>query len=807
MTGRIVLVGLLVVAALAGGAVGPSAGTTTDATGASDSATVGPGPASAVTTASADAGTANASGGQPGATASDGGSDRRVAPGGALYLGERNVDVTALAGANPAGESQTFYGVGGEAEGTVATVVDTRHVDVTAANGFVPGGYNLSSSAGDVAVTVRRPRVTDLSLYAGASTSAVDVTNRSVPRGTDVLTAEATFTFDASENVTLTVEDEAGLDVTEQLTGAPTVTDSGGTVTLSVANLSVGRYEVTAEGADDLDGASTTVSFRVRDPEKAVTLSKTRVVSGESTVASVAGAPGDVRYLRLSGSALREGVLLNTATARELFDDTEQVRSVGVDRAANYVYAVVTVDDDGISEVRLRTDRLAADTVAVELAPGIAAPSEDEVTLRVEERSVTVSPPVPASPAIGETVSVSGTAPQSERVKLYAAVDDEYVPLFADAEAGDLAETDVRGDGAWTVDVDTSAVVDLPGSYRVVAVADPGPERLGSTDPVDSETLTDLEPRGSTSLATGTGDLTVAASRTTIAATGSDEFTLSGVAVGATDDLRLYHVGPRGAVTADRLDARDGRFAETIDGLDRRGVHAFVVVDRGRDGRYAYAAGDATAADDLFSGRETQSAALAKIRDAYTAPGSDDSLARVDVTAATPTVSLSSPPGDGTVAPGPVSVSGRSTSEDGSTVVVELARDGTRVASASASVTNGTWNTTLDLSAVDPGSYRLSIDDGEATATRAVVVGPATPSTARPTPTPTDTDPDASNGDGTPTAGRTATVSPDTAVATGSSSATTSTRFPGLGPVAGAGAVVLAALVALVRSRRRRSGR
>ena len=761
-------------------------------------------------------GTADVTTALGGVTATAPGSDRSVTgTEGTLYLGERGVDVTGLDGANAAGERQQFYGVGGDADGVVAAADTTLSVDVTAANRFVPGSYALSATADDPVVFVRRPRVTELSLYAGSSSAAPDVTNRSVPQGTETLTVDAEFTFDDAENVTVSVDDPDGLDVTGQLTASPTIAASGGTVALDVRDLPVGRYEVTAEGADDLDNASQTVPFRIRDPEPAVTLSKTRVVRGENTIVAVAGAPGDVRYLRLSGAALRAGELLNTATAREVFDRTGQVQSVGVDTDANVVYAVVALDDDGISEIRLRTDRLVTDSVDVASAPAIDAPAEDDVTLTVEERSVTVASPPPT--AVGDGVTLTGTASESEQVKLYAAVDGAYVPLYDDADAETLAEPEVAGDGAWETEVDTSAVVDLPETYRVVAVGDPGAARLGEADPVDSETLRELDPRGSTTLTTAEGALSLGASRTRLAATGTDEFTLSGVAVAGRDDPRLYHVGPRGTVDARTVDAGADGFAETIDGIDTRGVHTVVVVGQGRDGAFAYAEGSGPSADELLSGHETRSAAVAKLLDAYTQPGSDDPIARVNVTGVDPSVSVSTPTDGDSLPPAAVSVAGRASVEDGTTVVVELlGDDGTAVHTAEAPVTNGTWNATLDLSEARTGSYRLAADAGTAsdsvavTVTEDVTPGPnPTARASTPAEGPTTGDAASATADAataTATAVESETRAGQTTAATATPSST-STTFPGFGVGAGVGAVVVVGTALVVGSWRRRRGR
>lgn len=738
-------------------------------------------------------------------TAIASGSDRSVTEAPAtLYLGERDVDLTGLDGVNPAGSPQRFYGVSGDAEGTPARVDDTLAVDVTAANGFATGGYAATAS-GDTLVSVVRPRVTDVTLSPGATPSSVDVANGSVPRGTAQLTVTAERNFADAENATVVVEDDAGLDVTAQLTDSPTITTVDGSVTLDVSELDAGGYNVTVEGADDLDNASRTVSVRLRDAEKVVSLSRTRVTRGESSVVSVAGAPGEVRYVRVAADALREGAAVNTPTARAVFDDTAAVQTIAADADAGVVYAVVSLDDDGLADLRLQTARLQTGTVDVELAASLDGAAEDDATIDVRERTVTVGGA--RTTAVGESITLSGTAVESEQVKLYAAVGESYVPLYA--ESG-LAETDVEGDGTWTVDVDTARVVDIPGTYRVVAVADPG-ERLGSSAAVDSETLRTFDVRDSTSLATVEGALSFSSSRTVIAATGGDEFTLSGSAVGQSDELRLYHVGPRGGADLTLVDEQNGAFEQGIDGVDVRGTHTYLLVGAGRDGEYAHAPAERPAVETLLSGDETPSAAIAKIRDAYTGAGSDDTVAVAEVDAVDETLSVSTSAAQ--VPPETVSVTGRSTNEDGTAVFVELRREGETVSTAEASVTNGTWNATLDLTGVEPGTYRLSAETATTRASREVTVRSTTSASG------TTTSNGAQSSDGTTTAsngaqsGATATTAATDTSASGLTGTspqstvaddrpTTATRFPGLGAVAVVGALALVVLGLVGRSRR-----
>ncbi|WP_162562543.1 hypothetical protein [Salinigranum rubrum] len=172
-------------------------------------------------------------------TAVASGSDRSVTGTPAtLYLGERGVDLTGLDGVNPAGESQRLYGVSGDAEGSPARVAYTLAADVTAANGFVTGGYAATAS-GDTVVSVVRPRVTEVTLSPGSTPSSVDVANGSVPQSVSQLTVTAERNFADAENATVTVEDADGLDVTAQVTDSPTIA-TGESVTLDVSDLDAG---------------------------------------------------------------------------------------------------------------------------------------------------------------------------------------------------------------------------------------------------------------------------------------------------------------------------------------------------------------------------------------------------------------------------------------------------------------------------------------------------------------------------------------------------------------------------------------
>jgi hypothetical protein len=649
-------------------------------------------------------------------TAVSSGSDRSVTETpGTLYFGEHDVDLTGITEVNAAGSAQQFYGVSGDAEGGIAETTDTQRVNVTTANGFETGGYALNPSTETVQVSIVRPQVTDIEISPGGTPSAVDVANKSIPRGTSQLTVSADRNFAEAENATVTVVDEDGVDVTEQLTDSPTITGTTGSVTLDVSNLDVEMYNVTVEGADDLDSASQTVSVRVRDAEKVISLSKTRVTRGDSTIVSIAGEPGAVRYVRVAATDLEDGVAVNTPTARSVFDDTEAVQSIGADSDLGVVYAVVSLDDDGLADMRIQTARVATKSIDVELAEQLAGTSEDKAELTVTERRLAISEIQPT--VVGEPLTVSGTAVESNQVKLYAAADGSYVPLYNDE--GELAEPEVADDGTWESEIETNRVVDQPGTYRIAAVADPGSAQLGSIEPIDGETLRAFEVRGTASLRMQRGTLTANVSQTEIAATGDDEVKITGTAVGQSDSVRVYLIGPRGRFLgadgttgqSQTLDVNDERFEQEYDAFDTRGEYTFIVVSRGRDSEYAsdYGFGGATLQSDL-----TPQQAVETVNDEYTGAGIDDQIVELTLQAETPSLTIDDFTTNGEIAPKEATISGTSNREDGTPIFVEVTDDNQDVIASAEAEVNGTtseWSTRINLSDAETGSYTLRVSD------------------------------------------------------------------------------------------------
>jgi hypothetical protein len=351
----------------------------------------------------------------------------------------------------------------------------------------------------------------------------------------------------------------------------------------------------------------------------------------------------------------------------------------------------------------------------VELAEQLAGTSEDKAELTVTERRLAISEIQPT--VVGEPLTVSGTAVESNQVKLYAAADGSYVPLYNDE--GELAEPEVADDGTWESEIETNRVVDQPGTYRIAAVADPGSAQLGSIEPIDGETLRAFEVRGTASLRMQRGTLTANVSQTEIAATGDDEVKITGTAVGQSDSVRVYLIGPRGRFLgadgttgqSQTLDVNDERFEQEYDAFDTRGEYTFIVVSRGRDSEYAsdYGFGGAALQSDL-----TPQQAVAIVNDEYTGAGIDDQVVELTLQAETPSLTIDDFTTNGEIAPKEAAISGTSNREDGTPIFVEVTDDNQDVIASAEAEVNGTtseWSTRINLSDAETGSYTLRVSD------------------------------------------------------------------------------------------------
>jgi major cell surface glycoprotein (TIGR04216 family) len=749
--------------------------------------------------------------------------DQSLGPGATVYLGD-TVDIGGYA-------STSFTGEAGEADGTTASVSDLEDADITEANGFVTGEFQDTN--GD-SLFVVEPTVSDLTLYRGSGTGGADITDGSTTNeNTDTVTVEAEWNFNNFEGLNVIVDDEDGLEVSNQLgVGGDTDIGSGagstGTVELTgIQELDTGEYTVTVEGEDDLDGASRSATFTVRDEAQTISLDETSVTQGNNVIATATGTPGEYGLVRIDSGDLDNlnGSDADSDDAAELvFADTGDVEdrrgTAGLATDEQWVGAIVDLDDEGEASVRINTNRLDTTTTAVEFVEldnadtsdsnvndGFMSDSDDEVDLTVDERAINITS-APSVVRIGEEFSIEGNAPESDDVKAYARIDQDWVPLFD--EGGTLSEDSVDSDGSFEVEIDSGTNISLPDSYRIAIVADPvdldGNSLMETNEDVDSDVYGEFDTAETTTVRTVEGDLTAQLSSSNIAADVSDEVTLSGTALGQGDDLRVYLIGPRGnfldsdgaSQAATTVSVDDEEFDEDYSSFNTRGEYTFIVVGQGRDGEFSNSADDAVGFDgDNLRSDLTPQQAIEIVNDAYTGAGSDDQIVELTLQAENPQLAIDDFTTDGQVAQGEVTISGTSNREDETTVFIEvLGQNDNVIASDEAEVngSSGEWETTIDMSDVETGTYTLRADDDEASASLEFELV-ETLSTPTETPAPeTETETPAPETETETPAPETETETPAPETET-----TTSTSTPGFGAIVALVALIAAALLAVRR--------
>jgi hypothetical protein len=684
-----------------------------------------------------------------------------------LFLGEEDVDLTALDGAATAGEQQQFHGVGGRAEGEVATADNAADADISRDNGFIPGPYALQSGTDSTAVVVQQPDVYNVDVYSGRATSGTDIAGSSVSERTGTVTVVPEFDFEAADDVRVVVEDPDGLDITDTVVRDPTVSSSGSPVRLSVSDISPGTYTIRVEGADDLDHVTASVTLRVRSVESSISLDSVSVTRGESAVVSLRGEPDTTTQIRVPTNALRAGEAPTNATAGDVFGGSSGDTEVGADPDEGVLFATTDLGADGSARIEIDTGPLETRShdIAFATTPITTATATETAELEVVAPEVSVRAPR-SNITIGRTERITGRADGADELKLYARVGGEYVPLYEDVSNDELAETSVTG-GSWSIELDTQAVVSIPGSYRIAAVTNPERRGFGPNERIDESTIRGIEGATQVGITTVGPAPSASVSRSEISTNPNDEVTIFGRAPGPNRAVRAHIVAPRGNVTTFNLTAaKDGDFDFSRSDFDTPGQYRIIIVTAGRDATFGFAdGGNASSIRRELGTRRTADQTVRTIRDAYAGAGVDDRRLELNVTAFDPSVDIKSVrllriQGDSLI------VSGTSNRQGGTSLGLELSGDG---AFGTTEVSqSGRWRTTLDVRGIDPGRYSLKATSANASNVVTVQLGPETASIVTPgsTPTPTSTS--------TPTPTPTPTSTPDDeTVAVGSEAART----------------------------------
>jgi hypothetical protein len=304
-----------------------------------------------------------------------------------VFVGEEiDVSGVGLSGGGVMGnDSVVLTGLRGDAEGTVEPIDDPRDADF---GQFATGTYDVDGDE-QPEFAVTRPRITELTVRFD---NGANVTNGQIPTGRTV-TVDVEFNFDSADGVRIKLFDESGTDITPSVTDDPIVAESGGSVTLDLADERAGRYRIIAEKRGDDDNRRQ-VTLNVGSSALSVDLDRTSVIQGERVTATVLGTPGEQAHVRIDERYLATPESTGE-NAQQVFRRTGDVTSIVGDPGRGVVAAVVELDSKGRAQVQIDTTYLDTGTAAIDVGPGedLAARVEDDADLRISERTITATVP------------------------------------------------------------------------------------------------------------------------------------------------------------------------------------------------------------------------------------------------------------------------------------------------------------------------------------------------------------------------------------------------------------------------------
>jgi len=373
-----------------------------------------------------------------------------------------------------------------------------------------------------------------------------------------------------------------------------------------------------------------------------------------------------------------------------------------------------TIDADSTRTYNVKFNETGSYTITVK---DWTSGEDDTVDITVSEKAVVFD--LPASVAVGEKITIKGTATSGT-----------YVDIWID----DVLRLDqlVIEDGEFSEEVTTTNVgMTVPGSVRIKAYIDSTITTLADLPVADGDTAILLTKPG----------LTAELSVTAVAI--EDYFTVSGIARGSTS-VEILCVPPKGGGGKSLLDngktglspERIASVSTTDDTFTKRltvqkdataGYYDIYVLSKGMDGTWGmtgvsdlYGAAGALEANygitkiespDNDVGTKTQEDMKNIFVDLTTSPGADDLywLGRLKVE--TPHVTLDSIASVGVGEP--LVVTGTSNRREGFAIVITVKMGTEELTPQTVSVENGTFSATFNTTGVARGTYTVKADDGD----------------------------------------------------------------------------------------------
>jgi len=624
------------------------------------------------------------------------------------------------------------------------------------------GTYDGPSPFGNGGLTVSTPRVTTLEVQNNADS---DVSGGILNTNQDNAVVYTEYNYENAEDIELTVEDEDGLDVTDEIVDNSATRNGDGDIAIDPSAVDAGEYTFEVAGVDDLDfgDASDTVTVTISSSQKAsLSLAEDEVVQGANLKYTVENSPeGNFHAVTIDSSDFRDSV--STTNVAKLFrnvGDTAETGVVNDDGTVetdlenadidnvDYAYAIVEIDGgNGVGSIE--TQYLDDSSVDIDLYPASAddgyAPdgsledvatlngldTDDDESFEVTEGEVSLDSPT-GTYVVGSEVDINGTANEgTDEVALYARDNNDFELVTIDdsrtieVDSDDtFEETDVVISG----DNLGNNLLSLPGTYRLGIIDATDAEdsdgnvkdRLTTSEfnsgisSTSSLTVTDTELNGS--FVTYNGQI----------ASDDAQVDVEGTAPGK-DELTVAFVDSRGNAEAyDITVDSDGTFTEEdldISTLNEGSISAHII-SSGRDGVYGDGVkSSASAFADLIMNNYASGASTGnQVRDRILANSVDDTAS--DDLIVTETFRLSDglttiESVSGVESGGTLTVEGQTNRvPDDNTITVELLDqddESVTIASTDEWGTDGQWSVEMDLANVEPGEYTLESDDGDNT--------------------------------------------------------------------------------------------
>jgi len=484
---------------------------------------------------------------------------RTIASGNTIYVSEEDLDVSALFLGNASGNLVRFSGslIDRNVVGSPIFVPDTSNFDLSAtAVGTSTGtwyAFNESDSIqgtdqplGNVLIQVPS---TNLRVLLGTSgTTSVD--GQSVTRGQSIrfrvdhnLAGLGNDTANPNYNIievrlttpgggTVTSFGSPAQSLRLPLTGQSTSTDP-----INLANAAAGTYTArgvwpTAAGIST-DYNTNTVTFEVSSGAVGITSNKDSVVRGNSFTVTITGESDHDYFLTITNpsSVAAENPTFRPAQSGVNYTASADVNNVTVKTTAG-----------GTRSVELTTGQATREaSYTLRVTDSANEARYDEVRVRVEAGSVTITAGGTGTYFVGEEITLSGTSTDNDTVYLFMTgpnlgnrgvrlIDD--LPEVNEVTGAGFIEVDVEADDTWSYKWDTGRITRSldSGGYTVYAVS--APRERGNLTDVEYDTQTvQLRP----------GFITATVSSATVAK--GDDVTITGTAQGNPRNVNIWVFG------------------------------------------------------------------------------------------------------------------------------------------------------------------------------------------------------------------------------------------------------------------------